>query len=185
MAQGLCVCDLVPDLRARTPVVIVAHPHELSKPTNTGRFVPTSLDRGSLVLRGELAAPPDGAAVLFPSDDAVPLDPARSPTTLYVPDGTYKQARRMLRRDAHLSALPRVALPKAVRAVGHMRRGAEPHQLSTYEAVARALGILEGPEIEAPMLAFVEIVVKRTLWHRGRLVAGAVPGGIPAAARQS
>ncbi len=179
MPERLCLCALVPRVDNRVPVVVVAHPQELQKPTNTGRFVPRCLARGALVLRTETPAPPAGAALLFPSDDARPLDPERAPSALYVPDGTYRQARRIAGRDPLLSELPRVSLPAGVRAVGYMRHGARPEQLSTLEAVARALGILEGRALEAPLLAFVEVMVKRTLWARGLLSAAEVPGGIP------
>jgi DTW domain-containing protein YfiP len=183
MVQRVCVCDLLPragaSLQNRTRVVVVAHPRELDKPTNTGRFVPRCLARGELVQRGAVEAPSEGSALLFPSGDAKPIDPSSPPITLYVPDGTYRQARRMANRDRFLKDLPRVALPETVRPVGYMRRGARPHHLSTLEAVARALGVLEGRELEAPLLAFVEVMVKRTLWARGALAAVQVPGGIP------
>jgi DTW domain-containing protein YfiP len=179
MVERVCVCALVPQLRSRTRVVVVAHPRELDKPTNTGRFVPRILTRGELVLRDAVADPPRGSALLFRSEDAAPIDPTSPPSTLYVPDGTYRQARRMANRDRFLKDMPRVALPESVRAVGYMRRGARLDHLSTLEAVARALGILEGPDLEEPLLAFIEVMVKRTLWARGALPAAQVPGGIP------
>ena len=43
-----------------------------------------------------------------------PLDPASPPSVLYVPDGTYKQARRMLRRVPALVDLPRVEVAAAL-----------------------------------------------------------------------
>lgn len=186
MAEPLCVCALVPRLFPRTQVLVIAHPHELGKPTNTGRFVSRSLAGAALMRHGELRDdPPAGSAVLFPSEDSVPLDASNPPSVLYVPDGTYRQARRILKREARLASVPRVALPETVRAVGHMRRDVRLHHLSTYEAVARALGVLEGDELEAPMLTFLEIVIKRTLWFRGSISAAEVPGGVPPAARQS
>lgn len=183
MGTGLCVCPLVPRLRSRTTVVVFAHPREIDKPTNTGRFVSRSLE-GALFVDGTVAlvAPAPGAAVLFPTDEAEELTADSEVSSLYVPDGTYRQARRLLKRQEGLADLPRVALPRTIRAVGHLRRGVRPDFLSTYEAVARALGLLDGPEVEAPMLAFLDVVVKRTLWFRGQLSASAVPGGISDAA---
>ncbi|MBW2464040.1 MAG: DTW domain-containing protein [Deltaproteobacteria bacterium] len=186
MGTGLCVCALIPRLAPRTTVVVVAHPWELDKPTNTGRFVARSLSGSRFLCTGDaLPAPPPGAAVLFPSDEAEELRPGAAVSSLYVPDGTYRQARRMIRRQAVLAALPRVALPRESRAVGHIRRGVRLDLLSTYEAVARALGLLEGPDIEGPMLEFIEVVVKRTLWFRGKLAAVSVPGGISDAAHEA
>jgi DTW domain-containing protein len=67
------------------------------------------------------------------------------------------------------------------------RLRAEPREggLATLEAVARALGILEGdagPEIERAMLAVFRVMVERTLWFRGKLHDHEVTGGIPEAA---
>ena len=58
-------------------------------------------------------------------------------------------------------------------------------RLSTFEAIARALCILEGeagPQIEAAMLAVFRVMVERTLWLRGALPDAEVTGGIPSAA---
>ena len=47
------------------------------------------------------------------------------------------------------------------------------------EAVAQALGILEGPEVEAQLLRVYRIMTERTLWTNGRISTSDVTGGIP------
>ncbi|MBC7977083.1 MAG: DTW domain-containing protein, partial [Myxococcales bacterium] len=61
--------------------------------------------------------------------------------------------------------------------------------LSTFEAIARALCILEGsgegdagPAVEAAMMAVFHVMVDRTLWFRGAIPSAQVTGGIPPAA---
>ncbi len=183
MMRELCVCALVPTVETRVRIVVVAHPQELDKPTNTGRLLAKSVGAG-VVPRGRLHGPiAPGSGVLFPTDDARVIDPRTDVRTLYVPDGTYRQARRILKREPLLDGLPRYRLPTAVRPTASLRRGARPDLLSTYEAVARALGIVEGEAVEAPLLRFLSIMTKRTLWLRGALPASAVPLGIPESAR--
>jgi len=64
-----------------------------------------------------------------------------------------------------------------------LRRAARPGQLCTLEAIARALGVLEGPEVQRQLEGLLRIMVERTLWSAGRLGADEVAGGIPPSAR--
>ena len=61
-----------------------------------------------------------------------------------------------------------------------MRTPTAPARLATLEAVAHALGILEGPEVERALLRVYRIMTERTLWSNGRISAADVTGGIPA-----
>ncbi len=114
----------------------------------------------------ELAAAP-GAALLFPGEGAVPagslaVDP---PDTLVVPDGTWHQAERMLRDSPRLAALRRVSVTSdRPSGYGDLRREPAPHCLSTVEAVALALGALEGdPDRFEPMRRAFRTLVDRQL----------------------
>ena len=63
-------------------------------------------------------------------------------------------------------------------------RGAHlPQRLATLEAVASALGILEGPDVERALLRVYRIMTDRTLWSNGRVTADEVTGGIPPGVR--
>ena len=104
----------------------------------------------------EAAARP-GAAVLFPGENAVPAAPRRPapPPVPFAIDGTWHQAEKMLRVNPTLAALPRLRVD-AGRPSGYrdLRREPGPGHLSTLEAVALALGALEGdPGRFAPMVA--------------------------------
>jgi DTW domain-containing protein len=67
-----------------------------------------------------------------------------------------------------LRALPELALP--VPEVAPIRLRVPPHQagMSTLEAIAHALRLLEGPEVAAPLLALYDELVRRVDRHRGR-----------------
>ena len=121
--------------------------------------------------------------VLYPHPSATPLEDWRGrtePVALVVPDGTWAQATRIHARfAARAGDLPCVSLP-ASRSGKRLRTGRSPHQMATLEAVALALGILEGPEVEAALLRVYRIMTERTLWTNGRIATADVTGGIPA-----
>ncbi len=83
--------------------------------------------------------------LLFPHPEAPPLDYLRDgdPLTLIVPDGTWSQAVRTRRRIPGLRQHP--LRPPARRLVSQYRLRHAPRagQVSTLEAIAHALGILE------------------------------------------
>lgn len=190
--RSLCLCALVPRVFTRTRVVLVMHQLELNKPTNTGRLAIRCLPNSAVVVRGlgygapaEEGVPEDGGTrlLLFPHADAQPLErwrDAAAPITLIVPDGTWRQAARARRRVPGLDQIPCVALPAPPPISHRLRQPARPGRLSTMDAIARALGVLEGAEVEAPLAHIHRVMVDRTLWTNGRLPTAAVTGGIPA-----
>lgn len=96
------------------------------------------------------------------------------PHTLVVPDGTWSQVRRVHRREAFLSRIPTVKLSEAEISaqptIYSLRHTDHPYALSTFEAVARALGVLEGKNIEHALMKVFRMFVDRSLWMRGLAV---------------
>src|SRR4051812_13026355 len=196
MHATLCICALIPRLAPRTRVAVLVHHREAPKPTNTGQLAARCLERSSVTVIGErdrpLDLPPIGdhelPLVLFPSDDAQPIASyvtADRPIVLFVPDGTWRQASKLPRRIAALASLPRVTLPDAGPTAYQLRSTLRAGGLATFEAIARALGVLEadaGPAIEEAMTALFRIMIDRTLWFRGALPDRDVTGGVPPAA---
>jgi DTW domain-containing protein YfiP len=172
-----CLCDLIPQLQTRTRVVVVLHQMEDSKPSNTGRLATRCLPNSEIVIRGgfEQATPvPDWTAhgdpvVLFPYPDARPLETWRGgdrPVTLIVPDGTWRQAQRVRRRIAGLANVPSAVVARAAPSAYRLRRTPDPRRLSTMEAIAEALAVLEGmegPAIRQALLDIFDVMVERTL----------------------
>jgi DTW domain-containing protein YfiP len=195
----LCICALVPRLRTRTRLVVLVHYREARKPSNTGQLAARCVTRGNVEIFGRrgqvLEAPVVGddelPLLLFPDDDAAPISlhaASEKPIALFVPDGNWHQASKVRRRVPGLGAIQCVTLPEAGPTEYRLR--AEPREggLATLEAVARALGILEGdagPQTERAMLEVFRVMVERTLWFRGKLRDHEVTGGIPEAALAS
>jgi DTW domain-containing protein YfiP len=103
---------------------------------------------------------------------------------LIVPDGTWRQANRVRRRVPGLAGIQAVSLTSAQKSNYRLRRTHIGNRLATFEAIALALGILEGPAIEKHLLHVFRAIVDRALWSNGRLLTEEVTGGIPAGARQ-
>ena len=67
------------------------------------------------------------------------------PITLVVPDGTWSQAVRARRRIPGLADIPCAALPPGLVSTYRLRHDPRAGRVSTLEAIAHALGVLEGP----------------------------------------
>jgi DTW domain-containing protein YfiP len=181
MQIARCVCELIPNLDIETRVVVVMHKREWAKTTATAHLAVLAIPSCEIRLRGrpeeplaieDLLTDDRQSLLLFPSEDATPLSRALveadpRPVTLVVPDGSWRQAAKATRREAALSTLPRVCLPPEGPSRYRLRREPRREGLATFEAISRALGIIEGPEIRAPLDAFFEAMVQRTLASRG------------------
>lgn len=146
-------------------MVILQHPREARLAICSAWLCHVAL-AGSELLQGirfgdhprvrALCAQP-GTALLFPGAEATPAGQlaAAPPATLLVIDGTWPQALKMLRANPVIAALPRVGVVAAAPSgYGGLRREPEPGHLATIDAVAEALGALEGePARYAPMRA--------------------------------
>ena len=176
LPTALCLCADLPRLAVRARVVLVTHRREVVTSTNTGRLAARVLEGASVRVRGVRdAAPPEPLPegrrlALFPAPGARVLSLADADgerVVLLVPDGTWSQARRLLRRDDDLRDIEAVALPPAPPTRYGLRRTTREGALCTIEAIAAALGVLEGDEIEARLLEIRDRFVERALRARG------------------
>ena len=181
MRAELCICSEIPALLVDTRLVVLMHKRESGKPTNTGRLAALALPGSEILVRGGAQDAPidrdfhaDGRQplLLFPSDDAIELsaaylDTLRRPFTLIVPDGTWRQASRVGTRVAGLSEVPRVKLAPGPATAYHLRRETRSGGLATMEAIARAMGILEGRQTQESLERIFTLMVERTMTSRG------------------
>jgi DTW domain-containing protein YfiP len=120
----------------------------------------------------DLNVPERRALLLYPGDDAPILnrnflDQDNRPVTLVVPDGNWRQASRMGRRLPGLEHAEMVRLPEGPQTRWGIRREHHREGLATFEAIARALGIIESACVQAGMEALFNLMVQRTLDSRG------------------
>ena len=126
-------------------------------------------------------------ALLYPSEGATELNgdsmqEFSSPLTLIVPDGSWRQARRIAHRVEALKHVRRVSISSGPASVYRLRHSPHPGHLSTFEAISRALGVLEGPEVQNKLDLLFLMMVERRLWSRGQLHVSKCSTGIPEAA---
>ncbi|MBT8768954.1 tRNA-uridine aminocarboxypropyltransferase [Metapseudomonas boanensis] len=150
-----CLCPLIPCLSSRTRVLVLQHPSEVGHALNTARLATMGLENAELRvgevfedLQGVLSDPNYRACLLFPGEDASPLAEVSSdlrPMLLIVPDGTWRKARKLLHLNPALADLPRVTLPSNLQSRYRLRKAPMAGALSTIEAIATALDILEAP----------------------------------------
>jgi DTW domain-containing protein YfiP len=134
--------------------VVLQHPREADNPIGTAWMVERCLGAERVIgveleddprYRAALGDPAAPAILLAPGPSAIDLDaqPPEGPVTLVVVDGTWAQARKLLRMNPSLAALPRYAFRPASPSNYRIRREPAPHCVSTIEATVVALSRLE------------------------------------------
>jgi len=160
-AQSACICGWITPVIAQADLLILQHPLEVGNAKNSARLLHLCV-RGSSMAVGEVfdGAELDGLlhahgrtpVLLYPdtADDqllpAPPLMPAlpASSVRLVLLDATWRKSRKMLYLNPALQRLPRLALQEVAPSNYRIRKAHAPHQLSSLEAAAQALGQLEG-----------------------------------------
>ncbi len=183
MHTAHCLCSELPSLDLLTRVVVIMHHREWLKPTSTARLYTLSAPNSEIRIRGDKDIPfhTDGIVTedrrclyLFPSGDARVLstemvDEDPRPISLIVPDGSWRQASKIGQREPAFIHLPRVVLPDMGPSRYRLRSEPKVGGLSTFEAIARALRILEGEETYQALDSLFTKMVERTLATRGTI----------------
>jgi DTW domain-containing protein YfiP len=171
-------------LTTRTRVLLLQHPRERHVPIGTARLAHLCLPGSELrvgvdfdddrQVHAALAGAGE-AYLLFPGPRAIDLAEARpaGPITLVVLDGTWWQARKLLKRNARLAALPQIRFTPPAPSNYRIRREPADHCVATVEALAQVLGALEGdPARFAALLRPFDAMIETQL-HYARTVRGA------------
>jgi DTW domain-containing protein YfiP len=167
-----CICPHLPTVVTRTRVVVVRHERESWKSTGTARVAGLALPNLEFVDFdddpagvNERLPSLEGGAMLFPSEVPAPW-PSELPV-LVVIDGTWRQTRRMVTKLPRLHGLPRLQFDTPPARVLRLRDTSFDEGRSTLEAIAEALGRLEGPAVSEPLLSLHTDYVERVLKARG------------------
>lgn len=152
----MCYCALLPRLETATRVIILQHRRERDMPIGTARMASLCLPQAELrvgidwnddvALQQALSDPARPAVLLYPARDARDIlhEPPAGPVTLVVVDGTWAQARRVVRDSSLLDALPRYGFAAPEPSRYRIRREPRVEYCSTIEALMHVLGVLEG-----------------------------------------
>lgn len=182
MHVDACLCaELVPQ-EVGTRLVLVMHHRETEKTTATGPLALAALPNSEVRVHGLRETPLDLTALhdegrrvllLFPREGARPLDEVMRDedpraVTLIVPDGNWRQATRASRRIPGMERAEAVTLPAGGSTRWGVRRETRAAGLATFEAIARAMGILESEEVQSKLEALFDRMVATTQAAGGR-----------------
>lgn len=177
----LCFCELIKPIETQTKVSLILHANELNLTSNTGRLAHHLLLNSEILVRGALEnkeetltlATPENfkSYYLFPEEGAQELSKEfvanlNQPIHLIVPDGSWRQAKKFKRREKALEHLPCLALPFGPPSSYFLRTEPMENFVCTLEAIARALGIIEGAKVQAHLENVFKVMVERTLMAR-------------------
>lgn len=172
--REICLCPLLPSVLTKTQFLILRHVWEAERPSNTGRLAALAmpnariipcgggtrtglkpLDEDMLQVPGTWLLWPDGTETSKKISDSTP------PVRIAVIDATWQQARRLFSTTPALRALPRLALPEPIRSRDRLRQQHRPDGMSTIEAVAAAVAMMEGTEAARPLEELYDELVRR------------------------
>lgn len=163
-----CLCCHVRIVHQRTRLLVLQHPEEAQHPFNTARLAVMSLHNAECWIGERFEALPQAIAqaqypvLLFPGEHALNIahgsTPGNStdhsepcahtpqtstdtllPDLLIVPDGTWRQAGRLVRENPALDAVQRVQIPEGAPSAYQIRCTHKPGAVSTLEAIVRVL----------------------------------------------
>jgi DTW domain-containing protein YfiP len=186
----LCFCQDIPQIRNVTDVLILQHVGERYHAFNTARVVQLALERCQLIVDhnrrfGQRALPIQPDAGLLYLDPTAPeltrLSAADRPRQIIIVDGTWHQAKTIVRDVPQLAALPRFRLAPTQPGQYRIRREPDLQSLSTLEATVYALQALE-PEtigLEQLLTAFHRMVDKQLGQMSERALRQLAPGPRP------
>jgi DTW domain-containing protein len=164
----------MPQVQTQTQVLFLQHPRERFVAVNTCRMAHLALPNSALVVGTHVDdhpalstchAAPDECAVVFPGPQAMPVEQCHPPPKRIIfVDGTWSQAKKLLKLNPRLAALPRVAFTPAAPSRYRIRKEPADDFVSTIEAVVHVLGVLENnPERVQALLIPFDAMVERQL----------------------
>lgn len=178
--QTLCFCEFLKPIENKNRVSIIMHHREEHLTSNTATLAQKILTNSDLFLRGLPEAPFQFESLkcqadtqilyLYPHDEAVDLNSINFSLDkkfhLIVPDGSWTQARKVYKRENLSDKVICVKLPTGLISEYHLRKTHIESGLSTYEAIAHALGIIESTDIKNNMMEIFRVMVERVIKSR-------------------
>ncbi|MBN1968613.1 MAG: DTW domain-containing protein [Candidatus Delongbacteria bacterium] len=172
-----CICsflDRMYDTKIRISMFL--HFKELFKLTNTGKFIPLILNNSYLDVHGLKDNSPDISlllpdnyenVLLFPYTQTELnqsfLDRFEKPINLIVPDASWRQSARMIRRYDELCSLKRVKVNAYTFEKIRMRKNLVDGNISTIEAVAAALASVDDIHVANRLQELYDVYSNRIL----------------------
>jgi DTW domain-containing protein YfiP len=169
-----CICSFRKDIPTSARFWILMHPDELKKPTNTGQLMTDCLPNATIFIWDRLIFPENlinllrdkkyDPYLIFPDDrpdcqvrvKEFAMDKDKIPAFLIL-DGTWKQARKMLRKSEVLQDLPVLPVKTKVKSEYLLRRAADKGMLCTAEVAIELLKLNEEAAAAEALHAYFKI----------------------------
>lgn len=154
LPQPSCVCDKIESIELPFKITLCCHRNEWQKNDNSGQWALLSSNDISRIKwhrKSELIQPQvdvhtitqqHGHYLLYPSDDAQDLDlQTKDIAQLWVIDGTWQEAQKMLRQSPWLKSMPKVTIKAAKNQTltSQFKLRRNQRGLSTMEAITEAI----------------------------------------------
>ncbi|MCD9476686.1 tRNA-uridine aminocarboxypropyltransferase [Photobacterium phosphoreum] len=170
--QFNCICAVEPQLQSVADFVLLTHPRECNKDTNTGVLMTRTLPSCRVemwhrtqppqALLDQLKNPYYQAWLVFPSDEQHPALPLTLPTAtdtkilLIILDATWQEARKIVRKSPWLNQLPRIAITPQHTSSYALRRNQQPGHLCTCEVGIELLNLTHEPQAAQQLQTYFE-----------------------------
>ncbi|TMP02625.1 DTW domain-containing protein [Pseudoalteromonas sp. S3178] len=172
-----CICSAVKDVNNHVNVIILQHPSEEKIAKNTAKLLNLSLS-GCQIVKGEnnndfailKSLPLESTVLLYPNEQAINLDDkAQSAelnkiTHLIVIDGTWKKAYKILQLTTLLNQFKTISFKQLPKNRYAIRKAPRADSLSTLEAVAHSLFLIEQLN-PAPLYNLLDELIKKQTQH--------------------
>ncbi|WP_405368590.1 tRNA-uridine aminocarboxypropyltransferase [Nonlabens sp. Asnod2-A12] len=163
-----CICDFIKPLTTNTRFVILMHPKEYKKQKNgTGHMTHLQLENAEIIVGvdfnkhqrvNEILSDQNNASfLLYPGKQSFNLSTSNSTEMndfmgqhpyLFILDGTWPCARKMLKLSKNLQQLKRVSFDNTIKSKFIIKQQPEPLCLSTIESVYTVINLLKTNNLE-------------------------------------
>jgi len=196
-SKKACLCSDIKCFDTVTKIIILIHPKEAKKQrVGTGRLTQKSLQNSQMIMGVDFTNDnlvnalindetkncfllyPGSSAINLSQNEKFPRDPSRE-NVIFVLDGTWPCAKKMLRESKNLQALPRVCFDASIPSRFSIKHQPAQNCLSTIESVSFLLSELERQEVETlngGADQMVELLDKMVKYQRDCAANPSTPG---------
>ncbi|WP_101907787.1 tRNA-uridine aminocarboxypropyltransferase [Tenacibaculum dicentrarchi] len=168
MPSSSCICKYINRSQTKTRFIILMHPKEYKKERNgTGRMTNLQLENSEIIVGVDftnnkrvneiLTEEKNSSYLLYPGEDTFNLSVRESSDIIsfmgdnphiFILDGTWPCARKMLKLSKNLQKLKRVSFDNKIKSKFTIKQQPAPLCLSTIESVYTVLNLLNQSELE-------------------------------------
>ncbi|CAE6925355.1 tRNA-uridine aminocarboxypropyltransferase [Vibrio alginolyticus] len=166
-----CICSLLPKLTSEHAMILLMHPNEVSRDTNTGKLLQQcSLNVEQIIW--DRKQPPQELmerledsslypVLLFPGEECLTLENVQQQSQKHnrqplfiILDATWQEARKMINKSRWLKNVPLMGLVTQGESDYQLRRNQQQGNLCTFEVAAQLLGQLGEEDNQRQMQSF-------------------------------